>query len=295
MVIRNLDENVWDVLLRRIADDKFTPFLGAGACHGSIPMGGEIAEKLALEHDYPLSDISNLINVSQFMAIKTDPVNAKSQILEQFISPANPPDFKKDYEPHGVLAQLPISVYITTNYDDFMFQALKQHEYREPQQFECQWHEKTNNASTTIPGGLEPTPGQPFVFHLHGFSKPEYLVLTENDYLRFLSHMAHNHEMLPAQIIEKLTNSSLVFIGYSLADWNFRVLFENLRATFQYRSIAVLLPPGETDKEKEQAMRYLDDYYRNALELEVYWGKAREFCHELQRRWQEYQERENQI
>ena len=52
--------------------------------------------------------------------------------------------------------------------------------------------------------------------------------------------------------------------------------------------IPVLLPPGDTPAEQEKAMRYLDKYYDKALDLDVYWGTAREFCKELKRRWEDY-------
>ena len=34
------------------------------------------------------------------------------------------PDFRAPSEPHAVLADLPLPIYMTTNYDDFMVKAL---------------------------------------------------------------------------------------------------------------------------------------------------------------------------
>src|SRR5215831_21358680 len=36
-----------------------------------------------------------------------------------------PPDFSARDEPHSVLSKLPLPIYMTTNYDDFMIRALK--------------------------------------------------------------------------------------------------------------------------------------------------------------------------
>ena len=60
----------WDVLLRRIKQGRCTPFLGAGACYGVLPLGGDIAKQWAEKYEYPMEDRSNLIAVSQFLALK---------------------------------------------------------------------------------------------------------------------------------------------------------------------------------------------------------------------------------
>ena len=253
-------------------------------------MGGEIAAKWASETQYPLNDGHDLISVSQYLAVKYDSIWPKRKLLDEYIRPATPPDFKEHNEPHRVLADLPLSLYMTTNYDDFMFRALSQHRMRQPQRAECQWNEVAKNVTTRLDDGQDTNIANPLVFHLHGYSEPEYLVLTEDDYLRFLSQMAQRPDILPQRITEALEGSSLLFIGYSLRDWNFRMLFENLRATFEYKSIAVMPAPGETDEERERAMKYLNQYYKKALDLDIYWGTAREFCAELKNRWDEYAE-----
>jgi len=63
-----LEERDWELLLRRIKDGKCTPFLGAGACFGALPLGGEIAQKWAQEHEYPLEDCHDLARVAQYLA-----------------------------------------------------------------------------------------------------------------------------------------------------------------------------------------------------------------------------------
>ena len=42
-----LSEEDWEILVARIKDGKCTPFLGAGVCAGYLPMGSELAEKMA--------------------------------------------------------------------------------------------------------------------------------------------------------------------------------------------------------------------------------------------------------
>jgi hypothetical protein len=56
-----LEEKYWDLLLQRIKDGNCTPFLGAGAYVGKIPIGSQIANEWAKKYDYPIEDPSNLI------------------------------------------------------------------------------------------------------------------------------------------------------------------------------------------------------------------------------------------
>jgi hypothetical protein len=114
-----LPEKTWEILLDRINDQRCTPFLGAGACYGSLPLGSEIARKWASDYSYPFSNSDNLIEVAQYLAVRYDPIFPKELILRQLAEPKYP-DFSALDEPHGLLADLPLPIYMTTNYDDFM-------------------------------------------------------------------------------------------------------------------------------------------------------------------------------
>jgi SIR2-like domain len=54
------------------------------------------------------------------------------------------------------------------------------------------------------------------------------LVVTEEDYIEFLTFVGPKGEGIPRAITGRLTVSSLLFLGYSLEDWNFRALFKGL-------------------------------------------------------------------
>ena len=195
-----------------------------------------------------------------------------------------PPDFESADEPHAALADLPLSVFITTNYDDFMFKAL-QANGKDPRREICRW-----NASPTLADiprvldpGFVPTVASPVVFHLHGHvDVPDSLVLTEDDYLDFLVAVSRDDGLLPHQIQRALAGASLLFVGYRLADWDFRVLHRGLviagEQSLRRLSINVQLPPDD------QASRdYLEKYF-DAMKVHLYWGKASEFASELRER-----------
>jgi hypothetical protein len=280
-----LDEKTWDMLLGRINEGRCTPFLGAGACHGALPLGSDIARQWATEYHYPFSNPENLIEVAQFLAVQYDPLFPKERILKHFAT-VKPPDFAFPDEPHGVLADLPLPIYLTTNYDSFMQQALERRK-RDARRELCQWNDSLENEPSVFDTDFTPTPANPVVFHLHGHTLPESLVLTEDDYLNFLANIARNPKLLPPPIQKALDRSTCLFIGYRLADWNFRVLFQGLRPRLKFMNVAVLKPSDDSERANRQS-EYLNRYYAN-MDLKVYWGTAREFAAELRERWNEFE------
>jgi SIR2-like protein len=56
------------------------------------------------------------------------------------------------------------------------------------------------------------------------FEVPETMVLSESDYLDFMVRLQEKVPILPPEITIAVTTNTLLFAGYSLSDWNFRVL-----------------------------------------------------------------------
>ncbi len=182
------EEIDWDILLRRIKDGNCTPFLGAGVCAGKIPVGSQIASEWTKKYDYPMVDSYDLIRVAQFVAVSVDAMTPKEEMckkITEMLKEIAPSYFDFPDEIHGVLADLPLPVYITTNYDNLLVQALKSRG-KIPIQEYCRWN-KSLKKSKRASLDYVPTPEKPLVFHLHGtYEKSESLVLTEDDYLDFL-------------------------------------------------------------------------------------------------------------
>jgi hypothetical protein len=138
-----------------------------------------------------------------------------------------------------------------------MYLALKSRK-KDPKWEICLWNKLVRNRPTIFASqpGFEPTAANPVVFHLHGrCDVTESLVLTEDDYLDFLANLSRGQDvasneknlLLPARIQHALNGASLLFIGYSLQDWTFRVLFRNLvmttEAALRRISVTIQLPP----------------------------------------------------
>jgi hypothetical protein len=297
---RNLDEKQWKVLLQRIKSQNCVPFLG-GAMHrpGRIKPGCELAREWATAYRYPLDDKNDLARVARFVATEYDGFFLRDQIADQ-IRTAIPPDFQDPLEPHRVLADLNLKMYMTTNYDDFMFQALKAR-HKEPQWECCRWHAGLRNEPSVFDAAdVRINAANPLVYHFHGHvNELNSMVVTEDDYLDFLANLAEDKKLIPPLIQRTLAQSSLLFMGYRVYDWDFRVLFRSL-ASFIKRSelekrvnVAVQLVPLNDDAEQDQiteAMNFLDKYFEN-YDVRVFWGDCHQFVAELRRRWDEYNAR----
>jgi hypothetical protein len=292
-----LTETAWDDLITLIKREKCTPFIGAGASGAQLPIGSKLARQWAKENSYPLKDTSNLTRVAQFLSISRFDMFPKEQVSQLFKN-AGTPDFSKPNEPHAVLADLPLPIYITTNYDEFMFMALKNRK-RDPRREFCRWngYPDVMKKESVFKGGYVPSPAQPLVFHLHGYhGVPQSMVLTEDDYLDFLialSERQGRQALIPTAVRTALAGTALLFVGYSLSDWTFRVLFRGLRsplkASLGYPSIAIQLPPDDVQRGKRQdAQEYLQSYFGKLQELRlaVYWGDVADFTTELRERWE---------
>ncbi|HYY56315.1 MAG TPA: SIR2 family protein [Pyrinomonadaceae bacterium] len=283
----------WEGLLLTIKYGKCTPFLGAGACHGVLPLGSSVAREWAEKYEYPLDDCNNLARVAQFVAVERGAMRPKYEIKERF-GDVKPPDFTDPLEPHGLLADLPMPVYITTNYDNFMVQALRARN-KNPRQELCRWNSVIKDHPSVFEEepDFKPSVEEPIVFHLHGHIEvPESLVLTEDDYLDFLLRISRDQDLIPKRIRRAFTQTSLMFIGYQLADWNFRVIFRSLISYLEISTrashVSVQLVPlsdQATDGQKAKAREYLDDYYEK-LEVDVFWGTGREFVADLRKQWE---------
>ncbi len=290
-----LEEKDWDLLLRRIKEGKCTPFLGSGVCSKNIPVSSQIANEWAKKYDYPMEDSYDLTRVAQFVAVtEEDEMFPRDEIcnkIKELVEEVTPKYFEIPDEPHGVLADLPLPVYITTNYEDFMVRALKSRG-KTPIQEICRWNKCLIQCKPTS-SDVVPTPEKPLVYHLHGcYEIPESLVLTEDDYLDFLVAISMEQNLLPPRIQEAFTGTSLLLLGYRITDWDFRVLFRILDGylgrSIGRKHISVQLVPGNVqDTQKEKVQKYLDRYFEN-LRIQVYWHDCREFATELKTRWEAF-------
>lgn len=284
----------WDALLRKINLQKCTPILGPGVYLDSLPISMKIAQDWAADPEYPFEGCFEISRVAQFLSIKFDITDPKDRIVE-LIRQLKPLNFDDPNEPHRILASLPLPVFITTNYDDFMTQALE-YVNKAPKRDFSRWNKFCQSGEPSIftSSDYKPTVANPTVFHLHGHAEvPESLVLTDDDYMDFLVSISKDEKLIPFHIQKALTGTALILLGYRLDDWNFRVLFRSIvnyleKSLIKTHVSVQLEPAGETttSEQKKRARKYFDRYF-NRHDVRVYWGTCQDFILELKKRWKE--------
>jgi hypothetical protein len=308
----------WSGLVRQIQQGKCTPIIGPRVTGRWLPTRGEIARAWAKAHEYPFDDKTNFPRVAQYMASSQGEDFPRSELLDtlqkefimrlpeelrptqklssltDLVSAAGWKNLVADdpNEVHRVLASLNLPLYLTTNASNFMVEALKDRGKNVSREL-CRWNEKLDGLPSIFEDhpDYQPSPDAPLVYHLFGNdTQPDSLVLTEDNYLDFLVRVSAESERIPAPIWAALANSSLMFLGYSIYDWEFRAIMRGLVATRQqrrnFKHVAVQLEIGEVKPTDMAAVQsFLQEYFQDA-EINVYWGSMEQFVAELRQEWE---------
>jgi hypothetical protein len=134
---------------------------------------------------------------------------------------------KKPSKALRMLSALPFRIIVTTNYDPLLEMSLRQRG-KEPQ---IVVYEPSDNMPTKDVKG-ELTKEEPFVFKMHGdLDAPASIVITDEDYIRFIQRMTDKGAFhpIPETVRYYMNRWQTLFIGYSLRDYNLRLLFRALR------------------------------------------------------------------
>jgi hypothetical protein len=289
----NLDEETWEHLMFLIEEKRCTPLIGDRTCYGSILPPHEIAKKWAELYRYPFEDSYNLSKVAQFIALDRFFMFPKKEI-SKLIADATAPDFFESDEPHGVLADLNLPVYITTNYDDFMSQALKSRGKRPVEDFP-RWNaspfkDESNNRDSDL---FELTKQEPIVYNLFGHIKvPTSIVLTEEDRNQFLASFSnHVKNIIDRKIRMAMATTALLLVGYTIDDWKLITLLNMLNMIHGISNlgypIILVHPFPRSEHQREQQIAYVSKYFAKYDQIvHIYWGSVRQFMRELSSRWQ---------
>lgn len=288
-------------LLRFIYERICVPFVGPEAHDRWIPTNRSIAMKWAEEHSYPFQDTYELPQVAQYLAITKNDETYPKKYLSKILKSIFPtPDFSApEYQNtvYAVLADLNLPIYVTTNYDHLLEEALRSRG-KDPRSEFCRWNKTILDYArrAEIPvisddHAYTASSATPLVFHLHGdMGHPLSMVLTEQDYLEFMLNMSNldrNPAMLPSLIRKSFATSSLLFIGFTINDTNsrilFRSIFEVLTTVEPLYSLAVMPPPYATTNSGDpvQAKNYLAEFARNMFKLNIRWSDQFIFSVEL--------------
>jgi hypothetical protein len=219
------------------------------------PLGSEFSETLAGEcafsTHFPKESVRNLQRVAMCYEITND-----REALVKRIKAAVHTDKKPSRALHA-LAALPFPLIITTNYDQLFEDALRA-AGKKPIV-----HVYSKDERTVTPDYTEATPQAPYVFKLHGdIQQPESIVITDEDYIQFVLRMSdkEDYHPVPGTFRYNFRRWPTLFVGYSLLDYNLRLLFKTLR----WRMDKALIKPV-----------YSVDPYPDPLIFDVWYAQAK--------------------
>ncbi len=134
------------------------------------------------------------------------------------------------------LARMDFSVVITTNYDQLFEKALVEAGKDPRIVVYTPLLEQTADHR-------KPTVESPILYKIHGcISQPRTIVITDEDYIDFVLRMSNKepYDPLPRRLKVNLTDWSTLFVGYSLLDYNLRLLFKTLRWKIDNAEVPVM-------------------------------------------------------
>lgn len=277
-----LDSNTQTVV-KAIIDGRLVPFLGAGAnlCGRPekanfkkgeyLPSGAELASYLADNFNYPADEPKDLLRVAQYVALGPGSGPLYQELREVF-------DADYPITPlHRLLAKIPgilrkrkcrcpYELIVTTNYDDLLERAFD--EVDEPfdlVKYLSDGNERGKFVHQSPDGNvclIEKPNEYPkltleersVIMKIHGAvdranSERDSFVITEDHYIDYLTRTDIS-EMVPVKLTARLRKSNFLFLGYSLSDWNLRVILYRIwrgnRLT--YNSWAIQLDPNDLDR-----------------------------------------------
>jgi hypothetical protein len=280
-----LDDVHFETVASEMRAGRVVPFLGAGAnlCGRPeelvwrpgqfdwLPDGRELANYLAGLFHYRGKNEDDLVRVSQYVTLVVGafPLYAELRrlldgdypptVLHQFLAEV-PKILRRSQDPP------PYQLIVTTNYDDVLERAF--HEAEEPfdlVSYEAEGEFRGKFIHYAHQGEprmiLEPnrdfgikTDNRTVILKIHGAvnradeSRDSY-VITEDHYIDYLARTDVS-KLFPVTLVSKLRRSHCLFLGYSLRDWNLRVILNRIWGDEKLRSKswAIQLNPDPLDE-----------------------------------------------
>jgi hypothetical protein len=276
-------EHTYDFITGRLLKGKVVPVLGAGVNlwerpppaferGKSLPSGQELAHELARYLARYLEgaqiDNNDLARVSQYVAALAGEGPLEEELHDVFDTNC-PPTYL-----HRFLARLARRVreakesrdcmlIVTTNYDDSLERAFAdEDEPYEVATYIARGKDRGLFRHTTADGRVTvirapneyhlPLNQQTIIVKAHGsvdHVHGDSFVITEDHYIDYIARADIAH-LFPVTLAAKLMSSHFLFLGYSLRDWNFRVMLHRMRERQEGRewdSWAVQKDPDSID------------------------------------------------
>jgi hypothetical protein len=258
-------EPPYGIIWNRLKAGRVVPFLGAGAsilarppdakwdaaAPSFLPSGLELARFLAEEAEFPAKDAFDRDDLAKVSSYYADVAGRRTlrERLRDVLNHAYPCGALHDF-----LASVPVPlVIVVTNYDVLVEQAFRA--AGKPYDLVVYPADRKDIANSLLwwrHGASEPVAAAPneldidlarttVIYKMHGSLVPEQgewdgFVITEEDYVEFLSRMTMS-SAIPSLFFPHFRERSFLFLGYSLRDWNLRVVLKNLNKCLASRPV----------------------------------------------------------
>jgi hypothetical protein len=290
----------WQSILGFVRRSNFVPIVGPNLSEQFLGRTVDLARALAEKYNYPMAswDGNDIAKVAQFVVSKHSPRVMRQELADLWLESARRlwkgegdtleallgKALGEMDSPYRILAELQAKVYVNTNADPLLEIALRQ-AGREPVVIVCNWKDERRTAMEST----EPTVEKPVLYYVFGKQdQRDTWVLTEDDFFDYLIRTAE-HKLTPANVGEALLDNSIMFLGFPLDDWKFRVLFRLIynkggKALWEeFNHLGVQVNPDEaTLANAARAKAYLESYFDRS-KVDLFWGSATDFLLELER------------
>jgi hypothetical protein len=307
------DDFEWKSICRFVRSGEFVPLIGPDLAEHVYGTVRSLANDLATTNGYPLSptDQSDLARVTQYIETRTSVKDVRGQLRglllknlvrraqDQGISieqKATPTEIvaavadrvaNDDQNPIRILAGLDAKVFVSAASDP-LFEMVLSRCGKQPVACVPNWRDERRGAAT-LPSA-EPAAAKPLIYYVFGKTQfEESWVLTEDDFFDYTIRMSE-FNLMPPVVSEALTGSALLFLGFPLHDWKFRLLLRIILSKGghanldQYNHVGVQMDPEEHSfADAVRAAKYLELYFRKAKNINIYWGSSADFLNELRR------------
>jgi hypothetical protein len=247
---------------------KVIPIVGAGVVRSGrppnarwdpahptfLPSGVELAQFLAEDTGFPLeSDRDDLAKVASFYEAFGSRATLRDRLRQMLDATRIAPEMIPPA--YSLLAAVPTPLLvITTNYDSQLEQAFRAAgkpydlvvypaDRKDLANAVMWWAHGASEPRTPTPGELDvDLETTTVIFKIHGAVLPgtdewDSFVITEEDHVELLARVAAK-SAIPSVFGAHVHDRSLLFVGFSLQDWNLRLVMRSLARYFARRMAA---------------------------------------------------------
>jgi hypothetical protein len=294
----DFSDDFWNSFFGRLRQGRVTPIVSDAVTESWISGGyQQLLQRYAAHIGYPFSGEHELFRMTQFQSVQRpeqhrqdyldfvrsrlqDSLAAQGLVgddgadglkFSEMYQKLRPAGDKAADDALALLARLPLPLFITTSYYSTLEGALLW-AGKKPQSVVCRWDDPTRHDDDRLPEG---TLVEPVVFHIFGSENiPDSLVLTEEDYLRFLIRVNEDRDLIPIFVREAIYRGTPLLIGYNWESWPFRVLLQGVLSHNIDRRIPGLMQlalTGAAQQNEADEIAYLERYFHR-FKFDIFWG-----------------------